>query len=90
MIILISYKLTPNRDYTSFFNAIKSAPATTWWNYIDNTWMVKTDETPEHMVERFRPLINDGTDTILIAKVDLSTYSGWLTPAAHEWIKANR
>lgn len=90
MIILITYNLTPNRDYTAFFNAIKSSPATTWWHYIDSTWLIKTDELPEAMLERFRPHINEGTDTILITKTDTSVYNGWLPKEAHEWIKAHR
>lgn len=90
MIIAITYKLTEGRDYSSFYSAIKSSPATTWWHYIDDTWLIKTTETPAQLTEKLRPHINAGKDTILIAKVDLSNYSGWLTKPAHEWIKANR
>jgi len=90
MILLIAYKLTPNRDYTAFYDALKGAPTQTWSHYIDNIWLLKTEETPVQLNARISPLINQGTDTIFIVKVDATDYKGWLPTDAHEWIRANR
>jgi len=90
MILLVAYKLTPNRDYTAFYSALQAAPAETWSHYIDNIWLLKTSETPEDLNARISPYINQGTDTVFIVKIDASDYKGWLPKAAHNWIKANR
>ncbi len=90
MILLITYKLAGNLDYTPLYNAIKGGHASTWWHYIDNTWMVKTTETPAQMIDRLTPHINGAIDSILIIKVDGHSYNGWLPSKAYDWIKENR
>lgn len=90
MILAVSYKLTPGRDYTAFYSELKHAPTITWWHYIDNFWLIRTNETPEQLHNRTNPFINQGKDTVFITKIDASNYKAWLPTSAHDWIKANR
>ena len=90
MFLIVTYDIaTDKRDYTPLYDAIKGAPASTWWHYLDATWLVKTTETPNSMSTRLLPLINAVDDSILITKVDLSVRAGWLPKKAWDWIKTN-
>lgn len=89
MIHLVTYKLTPDKDYTSFYNTLKAGPTLSWWHYLDNVWLIKTDESASKLMDRVRPTINEGKDRILIIKVDPSNYWGYLPSKAHDWIKRN-
>jgi hypothetical protein len=90
MILLVTYKIGSKNDYTSLYNAIKGGHATTWWHYLDHTWMVKTTEKPSEMVDRLRPHINEVSDSLFIVKIDPYEYNGWLPAKAYEWIRDNR
>jgi hypothetical protein len=90
MIYLVAYRLTPDRDYTALLNTLKNAPTISWWHYIDNLWLIKTDESAHQLQNRMDPYLNIGVDSVLITEVNLHNYRAWLPQDAHDWIKNNR
>lgn len=88
MILLVSYKLNQKRDYSALYTALKAAPATTWWHYIDNTWLIKTSESADQLHARVIPFL-DSSDFILILNINTRGYWGRLPQDAHDWIKKN-
>jgi hypothetical protein len=92
MLLLVTYKISADkRNYSGLYEAIKASPATSWWHYIDSTWLVRTNESPAAMTTRLRAYLDDAEDSLLILKIDnLNEYSGWLPQKAWEWIKANK
>jgi hypothetical protein len=85
MIYLITYELNQkDKDYSGFYNEIKSDHA--WWHYIDTTWLIKTEETPQQISDRLLPYLNKETDNLLIIKVDPTIKQGWLSKEAWKWV----
>ena len=79
----ICYDLkSPLKNYGPFFEAIKKSQK--WWHYLDKTWLVYTNETPEQMAEKLRPHINDN-DFFLVIEVRKNS-NGWLPKDAWSWI----
>lgn len=89
-ILCVTYTITPGkRDYASLYEAIKAHPATTWWHYLDSTWLVKTTESPTAMSQRLVPLIDSVDDSLLIVEIVPGRRAGWLPKKAWDWIKTN-
>lgn len=85
-VLLITYDLKqPVQNYTKLYNTIKTAQ--TWWHYLDSTWLIVTNESPEHWYRNLKPAINKN-DGILIIEVK-SNYYGWLSKEAWDWIQKN-
>ncbi len=91
-VLLVTYNISPKkRDYTPLYEAIKGHPASTWWHYLDSTWLVKTTETPRQMSDRLKPHIDSKNDSLLIVKTRISQGTtekpaGWLPREAWDWI----
>ncbi len=87
MIYLITYDLKkPGKDYTSLHNTIKTA--STWWHYLESTWIIKTDRPVEYWSDKIRS-ITDGNDNFLIVDITQQKRQGWLPQKAWEWIRKN-
>lgn len=85
MIFLITYKQkVPGKDYSSFFNAIKTADS--WSHYLDSAWMIKTDETIDSWNEKLYKELVAG-DYLFIVEVDPNKRNGYLPKDAWDWIK---
>ena len=82
----ITYDLKkPGQDYSGLYNAIKSYAG--WWHYLESTWMVATDDTPNQIWERIRSHV-DKNDSVLIIEVK-DNMSGWLPRKAWDWLHKN-
>lgn len=87
MIYLVTYDLKkPGKDYVSLHNTLKTA--TSWWHYIDSTWIIKTEQPVEYWSEKIRSVI-DGNDNFLIVDITKQRRQGWLPKKAWEWIRKN-
>ena len=87
MILLINYDLKkPGQDYTALYNAIKGAPS--WWHYLESTWIIRTNETPQVWSERLRRVM-DINDHILVVDITSRPRWGWLPQKAWEWLREN-
>ena len=86
MIYVVSYSINPKRDIGPLMEAIKSA-SNGWAHYIDDTWLVASNESPQRFAERM--FIHIGpNDRLLVA--ELRDYYGWLPNEAWEWLKKAR
>lgn len=92
MIISVTYQLSSpsSFNYEGFYNVLRNAATRGWWHYIDTQWLLDTDFTPEELLVKIGETINTGKDTVLINRVNLENYTGWLIPKAHDWIKTHR
>jgi hypothetical protein len=87
MIYLVSYDLRkPGKDYTSLHNTIKSA--TTWWHYIESTWIIKTDQSIDEWYNKIRS-VTDSNDSFILIDITKQKRQGWLPKKAWEWIREN-
>ena len=81
---IISYDLSkPNRDYDGLYDTLKSFSS--WWHYLESTWMISTTDTSDEVFEKLKPHI-DEDDNLLIIEAGKKR-SGWLPKKAWEWIK---
>lgn len=82
----VSYDLkAPGRNYSGLYVELKKSGL--WWHYLESTWLVGTDETPNQMWQRYSHHI-DQNDRLLIIEVRDNT-QGWLTQKAWDWIHKN-
>lgn len=80
----ISYDLrAPGRNYDGLFEAIKKSSR--WWHYLESTWLIITNETPDQVWDRLEGKI-DKNDYLLIIEVRDNT-QGWLPKEAWDWIR---
>lgn len=86
MILLITYDLKGQKDYSGFYEVLKSA--STWWHYLDSTWLVKTEDTPTMWLNKLKPHIHEVSDSLFIVEIN-NNYQGWLPEKAYEWIRQN-
>jgi hypothetical protein len=85
MIYVVSYSLRPKRNVTGLITALQTQ-FQAWFHYLDETWLIQTDETPDEVYERLRHHINRD-DRLLIVKAD-PLYQGWLPKDAWDWMRA--
>src|SRR5216684_7017209 len=86
MILIVSYDLKSARDYTAFYNALRSQG--TWWHYLASTWLISTGKSPEEVANAVRPQM-DLQDFLLVADPG-PRYQGYLPPQAWDWINTQR
>jgi len=83
MILLVTYDLVnPGKDYSLLYEALKEAPA--WWHYLESTWLIKTNLSPQQWFNKLKPFIDDN-DRIFIMEIT-KNYQGWLPRKAWDWI----
>lgn len=86
MILLITYDLKqPDRDYVSLYEAIKNT-SRNWWHYLESTWLIDTNITPDECVKRLRQTM-DEDDFLLVVDITGCARQGWLPSKAWDWIK---
>ncbi|NLD38347.1 MAG: hypothetical protein GX654_15915 [Desulfatiglans sp.] len=84
MLLLITYDLKkPGQDYSKLYEAIKSEGW--WWHHLDSTWIVKTNNGPEHWYNKLSQHL-DANDYIFICELK-DNYYGFLPNKAWEWLK---
>jgi hypothetical protein len=87
MILVVTYKLKqPASSYTELFEVLKSQDG--WAHYMDSTWLVATDLSPEQLFQQLIEYIVKG-DRVLITKLSPG-YHGWLPMKAWDWIKRHQ
>lgn len=83
-ILLVTYEhKTVGKDYTAFFDTLKSTPSK-WWHYLESVWLVETTMTANDFARKLYPHITT-TDRLLVIRVQRE-YQGWLTKEAWDWI----
>ena len=88
MLYLVTYTLNPKRDATKILTALQHVGE--WWHYLDDTWLISTQETANQLYNRVAPSFFN-TDRILIVQITPNaTTQGWLTHDAWEWLKQRR
>lgn len=79
----VSYDLNKSgQNYSGLHDELKNSSS--WWHYLDSTWLISTHETAKQLSDRLLTKI-DTNDRILVIKVT-NDYSGWLTQDAWDWI----
>lgn len=82
----INYDLkAPGRNYQGLYDEIKKSQL--WWHYLESTWIIITNETPDAVWNRLSSQI-DKNDFLLIIEVR-DRCQGWLPKDAWDWIHTN-
>jgi hypothetical protein len=84
MILIVTYDLKEIRDYTAFYEALKSQ-GSSWWHYLTTTWLIPTTKTPQELANAIRPYM--GVNDFLLVG-ELGRTAGWLPKEAWEWMNA--
>jgi hypothetical protein len=66
-----------------FYQELKGSRS--WWHYLDNTWLISTDESLAQLDQRLRQHLGP-TDKLLIVKFH-GEYAGTLPDEAWQWIE---
>ena len=86
MIYLVTYDLKqPDKDYEPLYEAIKKC-GSSWWHYLESTWIVSTDISVDECVKRLRQAMDDN-DYLLVVEITQQPRQGWLPSKAWDWIK---
>lgn len=87
MIVLISYDLKgSSSEYEPLYEYLKGHKG--WSHYLNSTWLIDTDKTPNNIVDDMKPLIKEG-DRMIVLQFD-RPYQGWLPEKAWDWIKKHQ
>ncbi len=84
--LLITYDLNkPGQNYEALYDKIKGL-GSSWWHYLDSTWIVDTHLSPADTREQLRAVL-DASDSLLILNITNDASDGWLEQDAWNWIK---
>lgn len=87
-VYLITYDLNKSgQDYENVIDQIKKASTGSWCSYWKSSYLIKSNLTPEQIIENLKPYI-DGNDRFLIIEV-VNNKSGWLTEKQWNYINQN-
>lgn len=84
---LISYDLNKSdKNYDGVFNAIKesSANGTTWWHYLDSTWIIKSNLSVNDISSKIK-LEADENDFFIVIEIK-NNKQGWLPQKAWDYL----
>lgn len=85
MILFVTYNQTGQATGNSeFFKALQAQGP--WWHYINTTWLIDTQKTPQQVFDALRPMLGTN-DRLLVGELG-NRYQGWLPKDAWEWINA--
>lgn len=89
MIYVVSYLLNPKRDASALLAELQY-PSVGWCHYLDDTWLIATNETADALYNRLaKHLLN--TDMILIIEFKPNaSYRGFLPKDAWDWIEQHK
>jgi hypothetical protein len=83
-VYVISYQLRSTRlDYRGLIEEMERCPS--WWHYLDDSWLVNTEENATQLYNRLAPYL-EGGDSILIVQAG-KDIQGWLPDDAWKWIE---
>jgi hypothetical protein len=86
MVLIITFAHNnAQKDYTSFFEAIK-ANSKEWWHFMESTWIVVTDHSVNDFARFLYPHIQR-TDYVLVARLN-EEHQGWLPKEAWDWLNS--
>ena len=79
--LLITYDLNkPGQNYSGLYDEIKGL-GSSWWHYLDSTWLVRTSLSANDAADRVKKRIDD-SDNLLVLNVTSDSYAGWLPKEA--------
>lgn len=83
---IVSYDKSDEDNYEALEEELKQSDG--WWHYLERTWIILTDETPDEIWKRIEEKINK-ENQLLIIEVNGKVRQGWLKQSAWDWIKEN-
>lgn len=88
MVYLITYDLrTPGRDYTSFYDAIKSYG--NWQHPTESTWFITSfTHRADGVYSHLSMFIDKKYDRLLVIEVNQTNKQGWLSKDFWNWLNS--
>lgn len=83
---IISYDKGEEDNYEGVISELKKGIS--WWQYLDKTWLIITEESSDEIWSRIEDKINKEKH-FLIMEVNGKNRQGWLKQTEWDWIKEN-
>ena len=87
MIYLVTYSITAKRDIGPLIEELKNS--NNWWHYIDDTWLISTNESAQDLWRRIAPKFVKSDNVLIVEITKGHTRQGWLAKEAWAWIHAH-
>ncbi|MCB2190317.1 MAG: SinR family protein [Deltaproteobacteria bacterium] len=82
---LIGYDLNkPGKDYKPLYDGIKKV-GSTWWHYLDSTWLVVTDKSPSDIRDELKQYI-DNNDHLMVVALSGAWATQNLSKECNDWL----
>ena len=88
MIYVVSYLLNPKRDATNLLTELQRPPRG-WCHYLDDTWLIATNETANELYNRLLPYLIPSDYILIIQMKPDADYFGYLPNDTWTWIQDN-
>ena len=87
--LLVTYDLSTADDarLASIISILKECDG--WWHYVDCTWLVITDETPDALTDKIKPYLQPADRLLIVTLPKRPEVQGWLPQKAWDWVHAN-
>ncbi len=83
-LFVVAYQLKPPRVIPNLLNELQNSPY--WWHYLDNTWLILTNETANDLYSRLAATFAE-SDSMLVMRIRRTNETqGWLPQEAWDWI----
>lgn len=89
MMYLVTYMLNPSREAPPGLTQ-QLQNTREWWHYLDNTWLLSTDETVTDLWARLVGTIRYDDRLLIVQIPGQAPIQGWLAKDAWDWINARR
>lgn len=84
MVFAVTYEFGKRRpEHKRFFKELEASQG--WWHFIESTWLIETNETPEELNDRLSRFLYE--DDFLLIIQAIPPYQGWLPKEAWNWIQ---
>ncbi|MDV6381041.1 hypothetical protein [Pediococcus pentosaceus] len=85
---IVSYDLdNPGQKYNELKKII-DAHSIHWCRYLDSTFLIRANDSADDILQALKAVI-DSNDSVFIANISNTDYSGWLTDKQWDYIRNN-
>jgi hypothetical protein len=84
---LVTYQLATFHDPRTIVKELQSAPTVEWWHFLDNSWLITTNENNVELQDRIVAQIKEDDRLLVVEIKPGSSWGGWLPQAAWEWMR---
>jgi hypothetical protein len=83
--LLVVYKEPKKKEVLHTLESVLKSSGK-WWNYLNNCYIIKTEESVDDWVDKIRSIVSQ---ELMFIVVDITSqkHNGWLPVDAWDWLK---